>query len=92
MKMYRFQNIFGALKCLAEIVVIFMEGTYEGEVLDMEMGAKIMKSKILLFIRNILDILVANYYLNKPEGKAFKIGIIGVITSIIGICQALKLL
>ena len=69
-----------------------MEGTYEGEVLDMEMGAKIMKSKILLFIKNILDIFVANYYLNQPEGKAFKIGIIGVITSLIGICQALKFL
>ena len=92
MKMYRLQNIFGALKCLAEIVVIFMEGTYNGEVLDMEMGAKIMKSKVLLFIKNILDIFVANYYLNKPQGKAFKVGIIGVISSLIGICQALKVI
>jgi len=92
MKMYRLQNIFGALKSLAEVVVIFMEGTYEGEVLDMEMGAKIMKSKILVFIRNILDIFVANYYLNKPQGQAFKVGIIGVITSIIALCQALQLI
>lgn len=92
MKMYRLQNIFGALKSLAEIVVIFMEGTYEGEVLDMEMGAQVMKSKILLFIRNILDIFVANYYLHRPQGQAFKIGIIGVITSLIALCQALKLI
>ena len=69
-----------------------MEGTYNGEVLDMEMGAKIMKSKVLIFIKNILDIFVANYYLNKPEGKAFKVGIIGVISSLIGICQALKVI
>ena len=58
----------------------------------MEMGAKIMRSKVIIFIKNILDILIANYYLNKPEGKAFKIGIIGVVTSIIGICQSLKVI
>ena len=92
MRMYRLQNIFGALKALAEVAVIFMEGTYEGEMLDMEMGAKVMKSKLLIFLRNILDIFVANYYLNKPQGKAFKIGVIGVITSIIGLCQAMKVI
>ena len=51
-----------------------------------------MKSKILVFIRNILDIFVANYYLNRPQGQAFKIGIIGVVTSLIALCQAVKLI
>ena len=92
MKMYRLQNVFGALKNLCEIVVIFMEGTNEGEVLDMEMGAKIMRSKVIGVIKCILDIVIANYYLNPGEGKAKKTGIIGVITSIIGILQVLKAL
>ncbi len=58
----------------------------------MEEGSKIIKSLAIEIIRNILDIFVANYYINKPAGQAARIGTIGVITSIIGICQSLKLI
>ena len=30
MKMYRLQNVFGALRSLTEVAVIFIEGTYQG--------------------------------------------------------------
>lgn len=40
-------------------------------------------------IRNILDICIANYYLKRPVGKAKRYGVIGMITSAIGIAQAL---
>ena len=90
--MYRLQNIFGAFKSLSEIAVIFMEGTYQGELLDMEKGMQIMKGKIVIFLKNILDIFVANYYLNQPKGGASKAGIIGTITSVLAILQALKML
>jgi len=43
-------------------------------------------------VRSLLDIWVGVYYLNKPKGQAGKVGVIGVITSIIGICQSLKLI
>jgi hypothetical protein len=43
MKMYKWQNIVGALKCLLTLALIIMEGKYEGEVLDMEKGTKLMK-------------------------------------------------
>ena len=42
------------------------------------------------FIKNILDIFVAKYLLSKPKGAAAKIGVIGVITSLIGIAQSMK--
>lgn len=60
--------------------------------IDMDSGSKILKSKAVEIIRNILDIFVAHYYINKPAGKAARIGVVGVITSIIGICQSLKLI
>jgi hypothetical protein len=74
------------------MIIIFLEGKYEGEVLDMEKGSKILKGKAIELLRNILDISVARYYLNKPAGSAAKIGIIGVITSLIGLSQSLKLI
>lgn len=40
-------------------------------------------------MRNILDIFVANFHLNRPVGKAKRYGIIGMVTSAIGIAQAL---
>ena len=55
----------------------------------MEKGQALIKNLVIEFIRNILDIFVASYYLNKPVGKAKSIGVIGVITSLIGIGQAL---
>jgi hypothetical protein len=58
----------------------------------MDKGMKIIKGKIVILIRNLLDIFVANYYLHKPQGQAAKIGVIGTITSIIGILQALKMI
>lgn len=90
MKAYRLQNIFGALKCLMEVLMIFMEGTYEGEMLDMQDGMKIMRGKLIQFIRCVLDIFVANYYINMPKGSAARIGVIGTITSLIALCQTLK--
>jgi|688.fasta_scaffold508513_1 hypothetical protein len=89
---YLLQNVFGVLRNLAEIAVIFMEGKYQGNMVDMDSGSKILKSKAVEIIRNILDIFVAHYYINKPAGKAARIGVVGVITSIIGICQSLKLI
>lgn len=89
---YLLQNVFGVLRNLAEIAVIFMEGKYQGKTLDMESGSKILKGKAVEIIRDILDIFVANYYINKPAGKAARIGVVGVITSIIGICQSLSLI
>lgn len=92
MMMYKWQNIVGALKCLAEVAVIVMEGKYEGELLDMDNGSKVIKGKMIEFLKNILDIFVASYYLNKPAGKAGRIGVIGMITSIIGLCKELKVI
>jgi hypothetical protein len=87
--MYRLQNVFGALKCLLEIIVIFIDGKHEGQLVDMEKGQALIKKLVTEFIRNTLDIFVASYYLNKPIGKAKSIGVIGVITSLIEIGQAL---
>lgn len=92
MKMYMLQNVFTALRSLVEIALIILEGKYEGEMIDMEKGTKILKGKAVTIIRSILDIFVGHYYLNKPAGSAAKIGLIGVVTSIIGICQSLELI
>ena len=92
MKMYRLQNIFGALKNLAEIAAIVMEGQFNGELIDMENGMKLIRGRAIEFIRNVLDIFVASYYLHQPAGQARKIGIIGIITSIIQVLQALNLI
>ena len=35
---------------------------------------------------------MANYYLNQPAGKAGIIGVIGMVTSLIGVVQALNLI
>lgn len=58
----------------------------------MEKGVRIMKGKVVILLKSIMDIFVANYYLNKPAGQAGKIGIIGVVTSLIAICQHLKVI
>lgn len=90
MRMYALQNFFGALRSLAEIVVMMMEGKYNGEMIDMESGKKLIIGRLVDFVKCILDIFVANYYLKLPQGGAARTGVIGVITSVIGICQALK--
>ena len=89
--MYLLQNVFGALRSLMQIILIVIEGKYEGEMIDMSKGTILIRSKLIDFIKNILDIFVANYYIHKPAGKAGKIGVIGTITSLIGIGQSLKL-
>jgi hypothetical protein len=58
----------------------------------MEKGKELIIGRAVDFLKNILDIFVANYYINLPVGGAAKTGIIGVITSIIGLCQALKMI
>lgn len=55
----------------------------------MDKGQVLLKKIAVEFIRNVLDIFVAYYYINKPAGKAKTFGVIGVITSLIGIGQAL---
>ena len=72
-----------------QIIVIFIDGKYEGQLVDMEKGQVLLKKLTVEFIRNILDVFVAYYYINKPVGKAKTFGMIGVITSLIGIGQAL---
>jgi len=55
----------------------------------MNKGQVVLKKIVIEFIRNILDIFVAYYYINTPAGKAKTFGIIGVITSLIRIGQEL---
>ena len=85
MKMYLLQNVFGALRSIMEAVVIMMEGKYQGEMVDMDNGATLIRNRGIQFLRNILDIFVALYYLRQPKGKATRAGIIGFITSIISL-------
>ena len=40
-------------------------------------------------VRNILDVLIATFFLHKTIGKAKKYGVFGMITSGISIAQAL---
>ena len=90
MRMYALQNFFGALRSLAEIAVMMFEGKYNGEMIDMDSGKKLIIGRLVDCVKCILDIFVAKYYLNMPKGAAARTGVIGVITSVIGICQALK--
>lgn len=71
---------------------MFLEGKYQGELLDMEKGKQLIIGRAVDFLKNILDIFVANYYINLPAGGASRTGVIGVITSIIGLSQALKMI
>jgi hypothetical protein len=89
MRMYRLQSIFGALKCIMQLVVVFLDGKYQGELIDMEKGQLLLKKLAIEFVRNVLNVFVAGYYLNRPVGKAKTYGVIGVITSLIAIGQAL---
>ena len=57
-----------------------------------EKGEKEMRSKSIEFLRNILDIVVACYYLNKPPNTAARVGIVGILTSLIGLSQSLQLI
>ena len=72
-----------------QLVVVFIDGKYEGQLIDMDKGQILLKKLAVEFIRNVLNVFVAYYYLNRPAGKAGKFGVIGVITSLIAIGQAL---
>ena len=39
-----------------------------------------------------MDIFVACYYLNQPRGAASRIGIVGILTSVLGLGQCLELI
>ncbi len=91
MKYYLLQNIFGALRNLIDMAIIILEGKYEGEMIDFSNGGKLIKERAFDMIRCILDCLVALYYLKGTFG-AKTAGVIGVITSIMGILQSLKIM
>lgn len=43
-------------------------------------------------LKNILDMFIAWYYLKKPTGLASRAGVVGVVTTLIGLAQAEKLI
>ena len=95
LKMYMLQNIFGAVKCLIEMLILIQRGGIGvgmKEEEDMEKGEKLMRSKSIELLRNILDVVVACYYINKPANAAARVGIVGILTSLIGIAQSLELI
>jgi hypothetical protein len=49
----------------------------------------LIKKIVVDLLRNVLDMFIATYCLNKTIGKAKKYGILGMITSAISIGQAL---
>ena len=94
MKMYLWQNIVGALKALLEVLLLVQRGSLDEEKAqeDLAKGEKLVRSKSIEFLRNVLDIFVACYYLNRPSGLAGRAGFIGILTSLIALGQALKLI
>ena len=90
-KFYMFENIFGVLRNLMEILVILTEGKYDDQSLDLKTVNVLVKRKIFDLVRNFLDIFVAMHYLNQKI-SAKNAGIIGVITSIMSIMQILVLI
>ena len=94
LKMYMLQNIFGAVKCLIEMLILIQRGGIGAGMKeeDMEKGEKLMRSKSIELLRNILDVVVACYYINKPANAAARVGIVGILTSLIGIAQSLELI
>ena len=93
--MYLLQNIAGALKSVVEIVILIQKGTLEegwAQEEDLHRGEQLIRSKSIEFLRNLLDCFVACYYLNKPKNLAARIGVVGMLTSLIALGQALKLI
>ena len=94
--MYLLQNVFGAVKSLIAMLTIIQRGSIsnnkEGEEQSLERGEKQMRSQSIEFLRNILDVVVACYYINKPNNTAARVGIVGILTSLIGLAQSLKLI
>lgn len=90
--MYFLQNLFGVLKNLMEMtMIIFEQRSNDKELRDLDEVVSEIKGKAFDLIKCLLDILVAFYYW-KGSIPAKKAGIIGVITSIMAICQSLKLI
>lgn len=88
--MYLAQNIAGALRCFTEIMVLLMDGKSQEVEVTLEEGESIIRKKGVEFLRNFLDILVALYLLKKPSELAGRVGVLGMVTSLISIFQALK--
>lgn len=92
--MYLCQNIVGALKSFLEILLMVQRGNLgdRKEREDLDKGEQLVRSKSIEFLRNILDIFVACYYINRPQGLAGRTGFIGMLTSLIVLGQALQLI
>lgn len=86
MKFYFLQNVFGALH---DLVLLGLEVLNQGKG-DPEKYMKKIKSHAFDLIRCLLDCLVALFYW-KGGLPAKKIGILGVITSLMSIVQILGL-
>ena len=86
MKFYFLQNLFGALH---DLVLLGLEIMKQGKE-EHEKYMKKIKNYAFDLIRNLLDCLVALFYW-KGGLPAKKIGILGVITSLISIIQILGL-
>jgi hypothetical protein len=64
LRMYLLQNVCGAAKCLLEMLMLLRRGGLSGAEEELGRGEKLMRSKSIEFLRNILDVFVACYYLN----------------------------
>lgn len=96
MLMYLLQNLFGAAKNLVELMAIVQKGPQHNESFhslskeeDKLQGEKEVRNKSIELLRCILDIMVACYYLRRPADSAHRVGIIGVVTSLIALGQHL---
>lgn len=90
MKYYFLQNVFGVLKNIMEITLIIFEQRVNEKNISLDNMTNEVKKRAFDLIRCLLDVLVALFYL-KGSIPAKKAGILGVITSIMAICQSLKL-
>lgn len=89
MHMYFLQNVVGVIRNIVEMAIVIVDGKYDGELVDSQSGGKIIKRKAFDLLRCLLDTLVALHYW-KGTITPQKAGIVGVITSFMGILQSLK--
>ena len=92
--MYLLQNVFGALKSLLQIIIITKTGVLFDSLPedDYSKGEKLIRSKSIEFLRNILDLFIACYYLNKPLNSSPRIAVIGMTTSILALGKSMHLI
>ena len=93
-QMYLLQNVFGALKSLLQIIIITKTGVLFDSLPedDYSKGEKLIRSKSIEFLRNILDLFIACYYLNKPLNSSPRIAVIGMTTSILALGKSMHLI